>query len=125
MERKYDSNEAALNVAKEAVWLAWNACGGPAGMGFMQDRGPNQDRDTVWKHAYDQRDYTMRHGPAEQVSCDYVMGRMMKLTFTIKDGTIKHNDYEPRRDYQSWCGKYPTFAALFDAAEAALQKQAA
>lgn len=36
--------------------------------------------------------------------------------------TIKHDDYEPRRDYQAWCGKYPTFAALFDAAETEVLK---
>lgn len=124
MERNYDSNEAAINVAKEAVWLAWNASH-VAGAGFLQDRGPNQDREKVWDHAYNQRDYAVRNGPPERINCDYVMGRMMKLHFTVKGATITHQDYEPRLDYQSWCRVYPTFAALFDAAEAALQKEAA
>ncbi len=127
MDRKYDSKEAALNVAKEAVFLAWQACGGPMGSGFLQDRGPNQDRDKVWDHAYNKRDYSGRIGDRpEEVSCDYVMGRMMKLYFSLDGDTIKGiRESEPRRDYQAWCGKYPTYAALFDAAEVALQKQAA
>lgn len=126
MERKYASPEEAINVAKEAVFLAWQACGGPMGMGMLQDRGPNQSRDAVWEHAYNERDYEGGHkGGDHAINCDYVMGRMMKLRFRVNGETLTHNDYECRRDYQSWCGKYPTFAALFDAAEAAVLKKAA
>ena len=125
MERKYGGSEQALDVAKQAVFLAWQACGGPMGMGVFQDRGPKQDRETVWEHAYDQRDYTVRHGGPELVSADYVMGRMMKLNFTITGDTIKHRDDTPRGDYQAWCYTYPTYAALFDAAEVACNIKAA
>ena len=116
MERKYESNEQALEVAKEAIWLAWNACGGSVGMGVFQANDAAK-KDEVWKRAYDQGDYAMRHGPAEEVHADYVFGRMMKLYFSVKDGTIKHRDDAPRGDYQSWCYRYKTYADLFDAAE--------
>lgn len=119
MERKYGSNEEALAVAKEAIWLAWNACGGPMGAGVLQDRG-QQPKDKVWDQAYNQRDYAGRHGPAEAVNADYVFGRMMKLYFTVKGDTITHRDEAPRWDYQAWCGKYKSYAALFDAAETAM-----
>lgn len=126
MDRNYGSNEEALNVAKQAVWLAWNACGGTSGYGFMQDRGPNQTPETVWDHAYNERDYHGRRNeePAS-INCDYVMGRMMKLYFTVKDKILTHRDGEGRRDYQAWCGKYPTYASLFDAAETEVLKKAA
>ncbi len=127
MQRKYGNAEQAMNVAKEAVYLAWQACGSPMGMGVFQDRGPKQDRDTVWDHAYSERDYAPRQRTdVARVSCDYVMGRMMKLSFRVDGDTITHNDYECRHDYQSWCGTYPSFAALFDAAEdaAGLKREA-
>lgn len=126
MERKYGSKEEALEVAKEAVYLAWKACGDPAGYGVFQDRGPDQDREKVWEHAYNERDYYGRN-PADEkrINCDYVMGRMMKLRFKLDGEKITHHDYELRRDYQAWCAKYPTFASLFEAAElAALAKGA-
>lgn len=118
MKRKYATKEEALNVAKEAIWLAWNACGGPAGMGFLQNK-PNAEKEKVWEQAYNQGDYALRHGGPERVSADYVFGRMMKLRFKLDGDTIDHDDYEPRRDYQAWCGTYKTFSALFDAAEGA------
>ena len=128
MERKYSSNDEAQNVAKEAVYLAWLACGRSTGMGALQDRGPNQDREKVWDHAYERRDYSGRpeSEPAGNIDCDYVMGRMMKLRFRVDGDTLKNiSDGDPRGDYQSWCHKYKTYAALFDAAEAAALKKAA
>jgi hypothetical protein len=125
MERNYSSNEEALAVAKEVMWLAWVAAGGPSGAGFLRDK-PGADKEAVWKNAYNNEDYSgRRHGPAEQVSADYVFGRMLKLTFRVKGNTITHRDEEPRWDYQSWCGKYKTYAALFDAAETAVLQKAA
>lgn len=122
MERKYGSNEEALAVAKEAIWLAWKACGGSVGMGVLQ-ANDQAKKDEVWKRAYDQGDYAMRHGTPEEVNADYVFGRMMKLYFTVKGDTIKHRDNEPRGDYQSWCYVYKTYAALFDAAETSVLSQ--
>jgi hypothetical protein len=34
------------------------------------------------------------------------------------DGTWPVPDYEPRSDYQSWCGQYPTYEDLAKAAGA-------
>lgn len=125
---KFASNEIAFAVAKEAVWLAWNACGGPMGFGFFRD-APGSDKEAVWNQAYNNLDYAVRHGGPEEVNCDYVFGRMMKLRFTVEDGVLTFGDYEPRGDYQSWCHRYKTFRALFDAAAesvgAAPEKQAA
>lgn len=124
MERKYGNPEEALNVAKQAMWLAWNAAGGPSGMGFMRDN-PSADKEAVWKNAYNREDYYGAGQDKQRINADYVFGRMLKLRFTLQGATISHDDYEPRRDYQGWCGKYPTFASLFDAAEAEVLKQAA
>lgn len=117
MERKYGNHEEALTVAKEAVFLAWRACGGPLGMGVFQDRGPGQSKDAVWNQAYHQLNYASHNGRPEDVHADYVFGRMMKLYFKVDGTAINHSDSECRRDYQAWCGKYPTYAELFDAAE--------
>ena len=120
MERKYESSERAMAVAKQAVYLAWLAAGRPQGMGVFQDRGPDQDAGKVWDHAYNERDYYGGHkNDTASINCDYVMGRMMKLRFSFKGNTITHSDAEPRRDYQAWCGKYKSYADLFDAAEKA------
>lgn len=116
MKREYSSSEKALEVAKEATWLAWNACGGPLGFGIFQDN-PAAKKEDVWNRAYSQGDYAGRHGGPEDVHADYVYGRMMKLYFTVEGNVIKHRDDAPRDDYQAWCRHYPSYAALFDAAE--------
>ena len=116
INRDYESKEHALAVAKEAVWLAWQACGGPSGMGFLRNN-PGADKEAVWKNAYGNEDYKTRHGAPEDVYADYVFGRMMKLYFRIAGNSLNIPTDECRRDYQSWCGKYPTYSALFDAAE--------
>jgi len=122
MKRKYQSKEAAMAIAKSAIWLAWNACGGTSGMGFLKDnKGANKEQ--VWDQAYNKKDYSgERGGGPENVDADYVFGRMMKLRFTVEGDTITFDDYDPQKDYQSWCGKYTTFASLFDDAEAVLTK---
>lgn len=126
MERTYSSNEVALAIAKEAMWLAWNAAGGPSGMGFMQNK-PDADKEQVWDRAYNRGDYIGGHRDLpERVDADYVFGRMLKLRFSIKGNALDFPDHEPRGDYQGWCYKFKTYAALFDAAEAsALKKKAA
>ena len=116
MERKYENATKALAVAKEAVWLAWNAAGTPRGMGLFQNR-PGADKDAVWDNAYNQSDYAMRRGGLEDINADYVFGRMMKLYFTLEGDRITHDDTKPSISYQSWCGTYPSYSALFDAAE--------
>jgi len=50
------------------------------------------------------------------VVADYVFGRMMKLGFTWTAGTILVPDSDCKLDYQAWCGRYPTYRALIEAA---------
>lgn len=125
-KRTYSSPEEALAVAKEAMWLAWNAAGGPFGMGVLQNN-PGADKEAVWDQAYNMGDYTGKHdGRPESVNADYVFGRMLKLRFKIVGASLEFPDYEPRWDYQGWSGKqYQTFAALFDAAESVTKERAA
>lgn len=119
---KYGSKEEALAVAKEAIWLAWVAAGGPSGNGFLRDN-PSANKDQVWDCAYNMRDYAGRGSmPEGRVNADYVFGRCMKLRFEIKGDTLEAPDYEPRRDYESWCYKYKTFLDLFRAAEESVIK---
>lgn len=112
-------------VAKEMFWLAWQACGGPMGMGFLQSR-PDATRDDVWRAVSGQEatDYAMPRGEMSAPYGDYVFGRMMKLGVEIGDGFIKLRESTPRPDYQSWCREYPTYLALAEAAVAALSTSA-
>jgi hypothetical protein len=52
---------------------------------------------------------------------------MMKLSFRVTSDTILYpdNDAPLSSDYQSWCGRYPTYDALLDAAEKSLREDAA
>jgi hypothetical protein len=123
MERKYASEAETTEVLKESVWLAWQASG-VHGLGVLQDN-PTAQREKVWEQAYNERDYSGRKSTGGDVNADYVFGRMMKLYVRRPDATtIEIPDGEPRGDYQSWCYQYPSFSALFDAAEKAIQKQA-
>ena len=70
MERKYSNPEEALNVAKEAVYLAWVACGGTSGMGAFQDRGPIQEREKVWRPAYGSQPVFVQYSRQEQTFMD-------------------------------------------------------
>ena len=113
MKRKYGSNEEALAVAKEAMWLAWTAAGGPAGMGMFR-HNPDANKEAVWGRQGLEPSY---------VNADYVFGRMLKLRFHIRGDTLDIPDDQPCFDYQGWCGKYLTYAALFDAAEKVVKHQ--
>lgn len=123
MFRQYDSEHTTLDVAKEAVWLAWTACKVPLGLGIFQDRGPNQDREAVWNHAYNEWDYrdgrkqTVETYVPIKIDCDYVMGRMMKLRFKIHKNLLIIPDSDVRIDYQAWCYQYKSYLELFNAAE--------
>lgn len=119
MERKYESQEQALNVAKEAMWLAYQASGA-VGLGVLHERGGEERAKVIEHTARAQSDYAKEHKLPEEVSADYCFGRMMKIILRCKDGTLSCSDGEPRGDYQSWAGKYPTYAALIDTAEKSL-----
>ena len=105
-------------VAKRAFWLAWQACGGPLGMGVFQDRAGVTEEE-VWEGARGANDYqgfgAKCSKPGESTG-DYVFGRMMKLHIEFEDDTVSTRDEAPTRDYQAWCGRYPSYDALIDAA---------
>jgi hypothetical protein len=124
--RQYASEAETTEVLKEVLWLAWQACGGPIGRGFFQDN-PDAKRDDVFTRTYGEGDYASRRADRNDLHADYVFGRMMKLYIQRpKSDTVVVHDATPRIDYQGWCGKYPTYAALFDAAEKnVITKQAA
>lgn len=99
----------AADVVKRMFYLAYNAAS-VVGMGVFQAKnGVTEDdvmRDIVVRK---ERDGASYHG-------DYVYGRMMKCHIEIVGEEIELRDGEQRSDYQSWCGKYPTYKHLYDAA---------
>ena len=117
--------ENAEAVVKEMYWLAWQACGGPVGMGVLQEN-PGADRDAVWGNVRSRGDYPglAMSGPGMAVG-DYVFGRMMKLRLGYGGDWIDLPDRTPTRDYQSWCGEYPTYEALYDAARQGVAQETA
>lgn len=114
-------------IVKEMFWLAWQACGGPLGMGFLQNN-PGATRDSVWDNVAKRGDYPegspkmLVAEPAGAVHGDYVFGRMVKLYLSFSDGEIDLLGGDPRIDYQAWCGKYETNQALVDAALESLKQ---
>lgn len=116
LERECIDEAQALSVAKEALWLAWLACGGPLGMGFLQDR-PKATKEEVWDNAVNKRDYPGALKPSNtKIYADYVFGRMMKLGFEISGKSIKFSDAKLDREYQGWAVVYPTYESLFASA---------
>jgi len=108
----------AMEIAKEALWLAWNACNRPFGMGVLQDN-PGATKEEVWENAYNKGDYSGGRtflNNDNDVDADYVFGRMMKLYFKVSEKTIDIPERECQSDYQSWCTKYPTYKDLFEEA---------
>ena len=97
MERKYSNPEEALNVAHEAMWLAWQASS-CVGLGFLQDK-PEATKEQVVASAFH------KDRPADGYG-DYIFGRMMKTSFKVKENTLQYSDGAPRYDYQSWAGRY-------------------
>ncbi len=102
------------DIVKRMFWLAWQACGGTLGLGFLQDNA-GADEDAVWSQVQTQGDYPgaarTKKGEADG---DYVFGRMMKLYIRFTETEIELREDAPRHDYQAWCGKYPSYKALFD-----------
>jgi hypothetical protein len=112
------------SFAKRMLYLAWNACGGTFGLGFLQDN-PAASEDEVWNNTVNTGDYPFRsavisNAKKNEVSADYVFGRMMKLYFIMTEDGIEIHNNEWRADYQSFCRTYPNAAALVDAAAKSL-----
>lgn len=109
-------------TVKEAMWLAWQACGGTSGWGCFQDRD-GVTRDDVWNNIHDGShggDYPTATGhprkPDGKASADYVFGRMMKLRLSYDAKGIEFPDSQPTSDYQRWFIKYRTYEDLLNAA---------
>jgi len=119
--REYKT-EDALRLVKSAYWLAWQACGNPMGMGWLQDRAKATAED-VWGGIENASDYggfaaerSQKKAKSGDFHADYVFGRMMKTSLHIRCGNVFTQTDEPRPDYQSWCHTYPTYEALLKAA---------
>lgn len=121
MKVKVNGGESnCLALVKRMMFLAWKACGGTFGLGWLQDKGPNQTEDQVWEAMYNRKDYpggnALSPNNPGKVYADYVMGRMMKVGFKWTTDSVELNDSTPRRDYQAWCKVYPTYLDLLKAA---------
>lgn len=108
----------AEQLAKRMFKLAWDACGGPSGYGFFQDRGSAVTEDQIWERAVGNGDYPgMGRAKAGRAEGDYVFGRMMKLGFLYGDSYVEGCAATKwRHDYQAFSGRYPDFARLAKAA---------
>lgn len=105
-------------VAKRALFLAYNA-GRAAGMGLLHERaGATEDR--VWSACMGAEDYQgspYMRGDYRRMRADYVLGRMLKMSFEFDEQSISFPDHiTPRSDYQSWAGTFPTYEELIAAA---------
>ena len=112
-------------LMKRMFFLAWKACGGPEGMGWLQDRGPIESEESVWNNIQNSGDYPGRNShlinkDPTRIHADYVFGRMMKMLLIYKDDQLSFYDNELSPDYESWCTKYPSYEDLAKAAAAEL-----
>lgn len=106
-------------VVEEAFWLAWQACNGTTGMGFLRDN-PAAKKEAVLRNIAIADDYfglVPSNKPGE-MSCDYVFGRMMKMhvKFDEKTGVITVDDGKVSCGSHSWGRKYPTYEDVIKAA---------
>jgi hypothetical protein len=111
-----NSNVTPEMVVKRMFFLAYNAAGGPTGMGFLQAVS-NATEDDVFNNVRGSGDYCMQlNNSPDKLHADYVFGRMIKASFGYDKSSVTIPDSKPRIDYESWCGVYPTYKDLFDAA---------
>jgi hypothetical protein len=99
-------------IAQRAFFMAYNAS--PVmGMGFLQERSGVTEEQLC-------KDYG---DPKHGLYADYAHGRMMKTGITWSPAGVEINrGNEPRADYQGWGRRYPTNAALLEAAMESLTK---
>lgn len=107
---------SAEELCKQYFWLAWNACGGPLGMGWLQNKS-GASIDDVWNNVINEGDYPGRtRNIAGNYYADYVFGRMMKVGIKVHDDVVEILGFPPRIDYQAWCHKYVDEETLLRAA---------
>jgi len=113
--------QTLVPILKEIFWLAWQACGAPEGMGFLQDR-PNATKEEVWATVmaggHDaSRMFQVLPQQGGEFDADYIFGRMMKLHVEVKPGgEIVMPLGHPSPDYQSWAVRYKSYSDLLAAA---------
>jgi hypothetical protein len=101
-------------------YLLWKACGGPVGMGILQDISrlgplqPDEEEKHVIQMVLGGGDNGINFGRG--LYADYIFGRMMKVGMRFPDGaegdsaTIEVDDGPARPDYQGWSVTYSTAA---------------
>lgn len=110
-------------VVKRMYWLAYQGAGQAAGMGVFREIS-NATENDVWENVRTRGDYPYgslesrkkEAGKPGDAYGDYVFGRMLKLRVEWDDESVTVRDDPPRRDYQAWCKKFPTYQALANAA---------
>jgi hypothetical protein len=112
------ANKTGKEVAERMMFLAWKACGGTTGMGFLQDRGSEMTEKQVIENINRSGDYpvSFNENSKNQLYADYVFGRMMKTRIGFSSDTVEIPDGKPRPDYQGWSFIYKTYQALVSAA---------
>ena len=115
--------ENPKEVAHEMLWLAWQACGGPVGMGLLQDR-PNVTKKDVVQNVASSGDYPGNASGNSEIKlyADYVFGRMMKLRIDIKEDRIEIMNDKVDSAYNGWHREFPTYKKLIGRAVANLEK---
>lgn len=116
---RYQVGGDVQEFAKQMFYIAWKACGGTLGMGFLQDK-PGATADDVLNNIFGWGDYPgPSHHPNRDegtaLRADYVFGRMMKITATLGSDWIELPDDDPAPDYQAWCRKYRSYKDLLHA----------
>lgn len=119
--------DAPEAVVKRAFFLAYQAAGGPVGMGWLQAVA-DATEDDVWANVRSAGDYpggakAMGANKPGDAYGDYVFGRMMKLGLKWTDRAVCFQTGKPRHDYQAWCRAYPTYEALVKAAAESVSAQ--
>lgn len=104
---QFKTTGQASEVAKTAMLLAYKACGGTTGLGFLsassietiEDLDPHVTIEPYWKNK-----------TFSSISADYLAGRMMKTAIHYNDdtGIIEVDNFPPRPDYQGWCSGTPS-----------------
>lgn len=104
-------------LASRMFFLAWKACGGTTGLGYLQDR-PDAFENDVFKNVVMQGDYypIERRTMFGDLHAEYVFGRMMKLTIRIKEDSVQILNDKFFINYNGFYSTYPTPQDLAKAA---------
>lgn len=115
-----------LDVAKRMMFLAYEASI-VVGMGTLQ-AVKNANEQHIWANVTSHGDYPdaqqkTNENEEGKAYADYCFGHMMKTRIEFTKDSVTVEADAPRRGYQSWCHKYPTYAELINAATRSLLKE--